>query len=161
MKSVLDKCFTAELHTQPSWMGFSFMRTNTKSQGSSSISLQFNPSTGEAETNRSLLSLRPAWSTVSSRAARATQRNPVSLPPPKKKNPHQTKKKKKPDNKTSPFSLFKGACCLPRGSEFCSQHPHLSGGLQPLVTGGICHLLTSNGTSHRHGQMCTGTYTCT
>lgn len=53
MKSVLDKCFTAELHTQPSWMGFSFMRTNTKSQGSSSISLQFNPSTGEAETDGS------------------------------------------------------------------------------------------------------------
>jgi hypothetical protein len=37
----------------------------------------FNPSTWEAEAGE-FLSLRPAWSTVSSRTARATQRNPVS-----------------------------------------------------------------------------------
>ena len=37
----------------------------------------FNPSTWEAEAGR-FLSSRPAWSTVSSRTARATQRNPVS-----------------------------------------------------------------------------------
>jgi hypothetical protein len=36
----------------------------------------FNPSTWEAEAGGSLNS-RPAWSTVSSRTARATQGNPV------------------------------------------------------------------------------------
>jgi hypothetical protein len=37
----------------------------------------FNPSTWEAEAG-GFLSSRPAWSRVSSRTARATQRNPVS-----------------------------------------------------------------------------------
>jgi hypothetical protein len=47
----------------------------------------FNPSTWEAEAGW-FLSSRSAWSTkVSSRTARATQRNPVSPPPPKK-NPN-------------------------------------------------------------------------
>jgi hypothetical protein len=47
----------------------------------------FNPSTWEAEAG-GFLSSRPAWSTkVSSRTARATQRNPVSK--------NQKKKKKK------------------------------------------------------------------
>jgi hypothetical protein len=51
----------------------------------------FNPSTWEAETGR-FLSSRPAWSTdrVSSRTARATQRNTVS-----KKTKTKTKTKKK------------------------------------------------------------------
>jgi hypothetical protein len=45
----------------------------------------FNPSTWEAEAGR-FLSLRPAWSTkVSSRTARAIQRNPVSKKQNKKK----------------------------------------------------------------------------
>jgi hypothetical protein len=45
----------------------------------------FNPSTQDAEAG-GFLSSRPAWSKVSSRTARATQRNPVSnLPPPPKK----------------------------------------------------------------------------
>jgi hypothetical protein len=50
----------------------------------------FNPSTWEAEAGR-FLSLRPAWSTVytvSSRTARATQRNPVS------KNQNEKKEEK-------------------------------------------------------------------
>jgi hypothetical protein len=37
----------------------------------------FNPSTWEAEAGR-FLSSRPAWSRVSSRTARATQKDPVS-----------------------------------------------------------------------------------
>ena len=45
----------------------------------------FNPSIWEAEAGR-FLSLRPAWSTkVSSRTARATQRNPVSKSQKKKR----------------------------------------------------------------------------
>jgi hypothetical protein len=49
----------------------------------------FNPSTQEAEAG-GFLSLRPAWSTkVSSRTARATQRNPVS------KNQKKKKKRKR------------------------------------------------------------------
>ena len=47
----------------------------------------FNPSAWEPETDRSL-SLKPAFSTESSRTARATQRNPVS------KNQKKKKKKK-------------------------------------------------------------------
>jgi hypothetical protein len=51
----------------------------------------FNPSTQEAEAGR-FLSSRPAWSTkLSSRTARATQRNPVS----KNKQTNKQKKKKK------------------------------------------------------------------
>jgi hypothetical protein len=45
----------------------------------------FNPGTWEAEAGQ-FLSLRPAWSTVSSRTARATQRKPIS-------KTKQTKKK--------------------------------------------------------------------
>jgi len=44
----------------------------------------FNPSTREAEAGR-FLSLRPAWSRVSSRTARAIQRSPVFKIPKKKK----------------------------------------------------------------------------
>jgi hypothetical protein len=57
----------------------------------------FNPSTQKAEAGR-FLSSRPAWSTykVSSRTARAIQRNPVSK---KQKKPKKTKKKQK-KNKT-------------------------------------------------------------
>ena len=50
----------------------------------------FNPSTWEAEAGE-FLSLRPAWSRVSSRTARATQRNLVSEnQKPKQKKPTQT-----------------------------------------------------------------------
>jgi hypothetical protein len=52
----------------------------------------FNLSTWEAEAG-GFLSSRPAWSTVSSRTARATQRNPVS------KNQKKKKKKKKKNPK--------------------------------------------------------------
>jgi hypothetical protein len=52
----------------------------------------FNPSTREAEAG-GFLSSRPAWSTqVSSRTARAIQRNPVSK---NKKKKNKTKKKKR------------------------------------------------------------------
>ena len=53
----------------------------------------FNPSTQEAEAG-GFLSSRPAWSRVSSRTARATQRNPVS-----KKTKKETNKQKKPSNR--------------------------------------------------------------
>ena len=49
----------------------------TKSSSWAEVTHAFNPSTREAEAGR-FLSLKPAWSTVSSRIARATQRNPVS-----------------------------------------------------------------------------------
>jgi hypothetical protein len=49
----------------------------------------FNPSTWESEAGV-FLSSSPAWSTVSSRTARVTQRNPVS---------RKEKKKKKERNK--------------------------------------------------------------
>jgi hypothetical protein len=53
----------------------------------------FNPSTQEAEAG-GFLSSRPAWSTkLSSRIARAIQRNPVSKN--KKKNKKERKKKEK------------------------------------------------------------------
>jgi hypothetical protein len=56
----------------------------------------FNPSTWETETGR-FLSSRTAWSTnkVSSRTARATQRNPVSKKPKRKKEKEKEKEKEK------------------------------------------------------------------
>jgi hypothetical protein len=54
----------------------------------------FNPSTWEAEAGR-FLSLRPAWSRVSSRTARATQRNPVL----KNTKQNKTKQKEKKERK--------------------------------------------------------------
>jgi hypothetical protein len=56
----------------------------------------FNPSTQEAEAG-GFLSSRPAWSRVSSRTARATQRNPVS----------KNQKIKKERNKQTP-QIFRG-----------------------------------------------------
>jgi len=44
------------------------------------VTLTFNPSTGEAEEVR-CLSLRPPWSKMNYRTARATKRNPVSNKP--------------------------------------------------------------------------------
>jgi hypothetical protein len=59
----------------------------------------FNPSTWEAEAGR-FLSSRPAWSTkVSSRTAKATQRNPVSKNKKTKKQKKNQKKKKKKKKK--------------------------------------------------------------
>ena len=59
----------------------------------------FNPSTWEAEAG-GFLSLRPAWSTkvVSSRTARAIQRNRLEKPK-KKKKKNKNKKKKKEEEK--------------------------------------------------------------
>jgi hypothetical protein len=56
----------------------------------------FNPSTWEAEAG-GFLSLRPAWSTkvVSSRTARAIQRNRLEKPKKKKKKQNKTKKKRR------------------------------------------------------------------
>jgi hypothetical protein len=57
------------------------------------VAYAFNPSTQEAEAGR-FLSSRPAWSTkVSSRTARATQRNAVS------KNKQTNKQTNKPNQK--------------------------------------------------------------
>jgi hypothetical protein len=57
----------------------------------------FNPSTGEAEAG-GFLSSRPAWSKkVSSRTARAIQRNPVS----KNQNQNQNQNNKKPNQPTN------------------------------------------------------------
>ena len=58
----------------------------------------FNPSTWEAEAG-GFLSSRPAWSQVSSRTAKATQRSPVS------KNQKKGKKKKKKGKKKKVFVL--------------------------------------------------------
>jgi hypothetical protein len=59
----------------------------------------FNPRTWEAEAGR-FLSSRPSWSTVSSRTARAIQRNPVSKNQKKKKEKLKIKKLKKNKQKT-------------------------------------------------------------
>jgi hypothetical protein len=53
----------------------------------------FNPSTWEAEAGV-FLSSRPAWSTVSSRTTRATQRNPVSEKKEKKKEKERKERKR-------------------------------------------------------------------
>jgi hypothetical protein len=61
------------------------------------VACTFNPSTREAEAG-GFLSSRPAWSLVykvSSRTARAIQRNPVSKKKKKKKEKKKKKKKKK------------------------------------------------------------------
>ena len=80
----------------------------------------FNPSTWEAEAS-GFLSLRPAWSTkVSSRTARATQRNPVS----------KSQKKKKGAGEMAQW--VRAPDCSSEGLEFKSQQPH--GGSQPSVT---------------------------
>jgi hypothetical protein len=53
------------------------------------VAHDFDPSTWEAEAGR-FLSLRPVWSTLSSRTARTTQRNPVSK---NQKKQNKTKKR--------------------------------------------------------------------
>jgi hypothetical protein len=53
------------------------------------VAHSFNPSTWEAEAGE-FLSLRPAWSRVSSRIVKVTQRNPVS-----KNKQNKTKEKEK------------------------------------------------------------------
>jgi hypothetical protein len=58
----------------------------------------FNPSTREAEAGR-FLSLRPAWSRVSSRTARAIQRSPVFKIPKKKKRKKKEEKRKEKKRK--------------------------------------------------------------
>ena len=68
----------------------------------------FNPSTREAEAGGSL-SLRPAWSTESSRTARATQRNPVSIEIIKF---------------WGNVLVVKSVSCSYRGLGFSPQHPH-------------------------------------
>jgi hypothetical protein len=77
--------FSKEKEKNP--LFFSFLIQNL-------FSYAFNPSTWEAEAGR-YLSSRPAWSRVSSRTARATQRNPVSK---QNKTNKQTNKQKQ--NKT-------------------------------------------------------------
>jgi hypothetical protein len=62
----------------------------------------FNPSTWEAEAGR-FLSSRPAWSTkMSSRTARAIQRNPVS----KNKQTNKQASKKNGTSKANGFSVW-------------------------------------------------------
>jgi hypothetical protein len=56
----------------------------------------FNPNTWEAEAD-GFLNSRPAWSTVSARTARATQRNPVS------KNKTKQNKTNKQTNKQKEY----------------------------------------------------------
>ena len=58
----------------------------------------FNPSTQEAEAGR-FLSLRPAWSRVSSRTARATQRNPVSKTRKKRKKRSKRRRRRRKKRK--------------------------------------------------------------
>jgi hypothetical protein len=58
----------------------------------------FNPSTWEAEAG-GYLSLRPAWSRVSSRTARAIQRNHV-LKKPKIKRKREREKEREKDRQT-------------------------------------------------------------
>jgi hypothetical protein len=73
----------------------------------------FNPSTQEAETSRSL-SLRPASVyKVSSRTARATQRNPVS-----KNNKQKTLSQKTKPRGWRDISEVKSTDCSSRGPEF-------------------------------------------
>jgi hypothetical protein len=58
----------------------------------------FNPSTSEAEAGE-FLSLRPAWSRVSSRTARATQRNPVSKTRKKRKKRSKRRRRRRKKRK--------------------------------------------------------------
>jgi hypothetical protein len=69
---------------------FSFLKKRRFSPGM--VAHTFNPSTWKVEAG-GFLSLRPAWSRVSSRTAKATQRNPVS------KNKKQKNKKQKTKTK--------------------------------------------------------------
>jgi hypothetical protein len=73
---------------------------------------------------------------VSSRTARATQKNPVL----KKERKRKRKKKKEKKSKTKSWALgwrnglvIKSTDCSSRGPEFNSQHPH--GGSHPSVMG--------------------------
>jgi hypothetical protein len=70
---------------------------------------------------------------MSSRTARATQRNPVSRGKKKKKKKKKKRKKKKNANHRAEemAPVAKSSDCSPRGFAFNSQHPH--GGSQPPV----------------------------
>jgi hypothetical protein len=89
------------------------MRISIKkeSYGRAVVVHAFNPNSQEADAGGSL-SLRPAWSRVSSRTVRATQRNPVSKnqKPKSETNKQTNKKKKEPCDQSAGF--FNVVCML-------------------------------------------------